>query len=643
MIKKLVVLGFCVGLCLISATPASAVVKQAEGAYPLLALMAGSGTVGDPYIITTVTDLQNIENDLTAYYELSGNIDASATATWNANAGFLPITDFTGELDGKGFTITSLTINRAAQKQGLFGQLSGSAVVKNLTLATVSITSTLDFIGALVGWISGSSVTIADCSSSGAVAGDDYIGGLIGYAEAGDFDDSFSSCTVSGDDAVGGFAGNIDGGTVDQCYATGVVTGTDDWVGGFMGIGLALAINKCYATGNVSSPTGRDVGGFIGDLGSTATIDDCYARGSVMGDNEVGGFVGLNYFDGTNVIDDCYSTGAVTGNTNKGGFCGVNDNSITNCFWDTETSGEAADGTGGTATGKTTAQMKTQSTFTDAGWDFTTPIWYISSGVNNGYPSFTAPPTVTTQAVSGIGFSSATGNGNITSVGSETCDERGFDWDIDSDAPYANSQTDTGTFSTGAFTRALTGLSAGDTIYCRAKAHSVVGWAYGAEVSFATLPRQPADSSVTGTLSGGVLIVWEKGDGADNTTIRSKLWSAPVDVSDGTLVYDGTGEEVTDTTEYSQGDRIYYCLWSSHTDNGTVVYSSNASCFLISYYPFVKGILGMIPLGVAVGMLILVVKSSRSLSRVAGGFIIGIITFIVAHYLVEVLYTATHL
>lgn len=53
--------------------------------------MTGSGTQADPYIIENVTDLQNIENDLTAYYELGGNIDASATSGWNGGKGFVSL------------------------------------------------------------------------------------------------------------------------------------------------------------------------------------------------------------------------------------------------------------------------------------------------------------------------------------------------------------------------------------------------------------------------------------------------------------------------------------------------------------------------------------------------------------------------
>lgn len=53
--------------------------------------MTGSGTAGDPYIIYDVNDLQAMKDDLTAYYELANNIDASATSGWNGGKGFEPI------------------------------------------------------------------------------------------------------------------------------------------------------------------------------------------------------------------------------------------------------------------------------------------------------------------------------------------------------------------------------------------------------------------------------------------------------------------------------------------------------------------------------------------------------------------------
>ena len=50
-----------------------------------------------------------------------------------------------------------------------------------------------------------------------------------------------------------------------------------------------------------------------------------------------------------------------------GGLVAYNDGSVINCFWDTETS-EKPYSDGGT--GKTTVEMQTLLTFTDAGWDF---------------------------------------------------------------------------------------------------------------------------------------------------------------------------------------------------------------------------------------------------------------------------------
>jgi len=62
--------------------------------------------------IANVTDLQNIKNDLDGNYYLTNDIDASATIGWNGGAGFEPIDDFIGTLDGCGYKISNLYINR---------------------------------------------------------------------------------------------------------------------------------------------------------------------------------------------------------------------------------------------------------------------------------------------------------------------------------------------------------------------------------------------------------------------------------------------------------------------------------------------------------------------------------------------------
>jgi len=156
--------------------------------------------------------------------------------------------------------------------------------------------------------------------------------------------------------------------------------------GGLVGRMYGGTYSKCYATGNVTAE--RYAGGLLG-YSDSSIISDCFARGSATADPVSGYFAGgLIGRSASDNVDNCYSTGAARDSDGyAGGLVGDNVSStITNCFWDTETSGNATSDGG---TGKTTAQMKTESTFTDPGWDFTTPIWYINATINDGYPAFT--------------------------------------------------------------------------------------------------------------------------------------------------------------------------------------------------------------------------------------------------------------
>ena len=105
-------------------------------------------------------------------------------------------------------------------------------------------------------------------------------------------------------------------------------------------------------------------------------------------------------------------------------------------------------------------------------------------------------PTVTTQSVSSITKTTATGNGNITATGGANATYQGVVYDTASHslpgnvAPgssgYASVANTSGSFGTGAFTQAITGLSNGTTYYVRAYAQNSSGYAYGSEVSFTT-------------------------------------------------------------------------------------------------------------------------------------------------------------
>ena len=399
--------------------------------------MTGSGTQQDPYIIEDVNDLQAVENDLTAYYELGQDIDASATQTWNWDGtkylGFAPIGDwatrFKGNFDGKGFKITGLFINRPTEQcVGLFGFADssldwGNLALQNVTLKDINITGGDHYVGGLVG-ATDCSPRIINCHVTGSLTvasgGSRFHGGLAGLCDGYVADCSFfGTITVTdttGDRywTLGGLIGEHRGDgdfgfIITRCHSegsiicSGVAGSQFDNIGGLVGIDGGFApptIQQCYSTMNITinAPGAAAIfciAGFVGGDSTTSGISDCYARGDVTieGDPDnihyIAGFIAFN----NGRTARCYSTGLITtnGGTLIGGFCGkLSLVSITDSFWDTETSGTATSDGG---TGKTTAEMKTKSTFTDAGWDFTT-IWDIDGITNDGYPFLDYRPPV---------------------------------------------------------------------------------------------------------------------------------------------------------------------------------------------------------------------------------------------------------
>lgn len=151
--------------------------------------------------------------------------------------------------------------------------------------------------------------------------------------------------------------------------------------GGLSGVANGTSIVGCYTTGSVTGT--QNVGGLAGHS-LLITISDCYSKASVSGTSEVGGFTG----NVTATVSNSYSTGLVTASTSTsvGGFAGYSSSTTANnLFWDTQTSGK---GTSAIGTGKTTAQMKDITTYTNAPWDFVgcTPTWNKNTGRNNDYP-----------------------------------------------------------------------------------------------------------------------------------------------------------------------------------------------------------------------------------------------------------------
>ncbi len=498
---------------------------------------SGTGTSGDPYLIASLLDLKWIADQVNAgtitfsgeYFKQTANIDASATseASWNSGAGWIAIGAeangiFSGSYDGQGFVISNLYINNPSGTfYGLFGYCMNNATIKNLGVTNVSITAG-DEVGGLAGYMDVGGI-VSDCYVTGVVSSSStgIVGALLGEAFDATITNCYAECTISEGAKAGGLIGMLSGGSLSNSYASGSITASQaSYIGGLIG-GIQNSegnINSCYSSSaitiNGEYAGGKSfTGGFIGYIYQNAlsavTISDCYATGSISGTNfsagsRIGGFIGEN----TSTVSNCYTTVSIpstVATTLKGAFVGENHKEgptdashygvvNNNCYWNSNiyTNGYG-DNTGATfsATGKTTAEMQTTSTFT--GWNFPNP-WKRIDTRNNKYPylewqvlPFTA--TVSTTAISTYDATSATMGGNITADGGATVTERGVVYSS-TDATPTIGETgvtkDANGTGIGTFSKSITGLSGNITYYVCAYTTNAAGTNYGTVVSFTT-------------------------------------------------------------------------------------------------------------------------------------------------------------
>ncbi|UCF44158.1 MAG: hypothetical protein JSV99_04365 [Planctomycetota bacterium] len=334
----------------------------------------GSGDANDPYLIYTARQMNAIgaePNDWGAHFKLMADIDLSVYPGTSFNIIGNSITKFTGVFDGSGHTISNFSYNSTGIHYiSLFGWMDGAdSEIKNLGMFNPSVqTGTGDGAASLINRKSNG--TVSNCYAiNGNISGNISCGGLVGFNERGTISNCCFTGSVSGHGLTGGFVGRNDANVID-CYADSNVSNDDYATGALVGYNVGT-ISSCFSTGTVSGH--YYVGGLVGQ--SQAGISNSYSSASVSGTSNIGGLVGVGV---SGTISNCYSTGIVSGSANLGGLLGYEiDCSATNSFWDVNTSGQASSAGG---TGKITAEMQAASTFTDAGWDFNTPVWTICEG-----------------------------------------------------------------------------------------------------------------------------------------------------------------------------------------------------------------------------------------------------------------------
>ena len=323
----------------------------------------GTGEPNHPYLIYTAEQMDAIgaePNDWDKHFKLIADISLSAFDGKQGRPAFHIIgsssREFTGTFDGQGHSMDGLVfMGNDAHGVGLFGFIGPGSEVSNLTVWAGLVGEI--YVGPLVGYSRGG--TVRNCHATrGYVHATQYAGGLIGM------------CT--------------EGTLVQCCSSKTFVDGTQGPSGGLIGANSGSTILQCAARGPIEG--GEHTGGIAGEQSGSSLIQDSYSACSVRATSTeswaTAGIVGHNE---TGTVSRCYSTGLIRGGGAAGGLVAVNaDGKVEASFWDTQTSKQAQSAGG---TGKTTAEMRTASTFLEAGWDFavetvngTEDIWRIDEG-----------------------------------------------------------------------------------------------------------------------------------------------------------------------------------------------------------------------------------------------------------------------
>jgi beta-lactam-binding protein with PASTA domain len=377
-----------------------------------LMVAGGQGWEEDPFLIWTPQQLNSIgtePNDWCASFKLMADIDMSIYSGTDYNIIGNESANFCGRFDGNGFVIRNLSYSTksAVNYVGLFG-VASDALIKDVRLEDVTIYTEGEYAGALVArqWMG----NIIRCSSTGSVACSSattaHAGGLAGGIDFGcNVTDCSSSCTatasaVASESFAGGLVGQQNDGSISRCYTTGDVFAIAEaraLAGGIAGsVEWGGDVTICYSTASVDATAGyyEAVAGGITSRINDGAVRHSYSTGpassySATNTSIAAGLVGQQLWGD---IAECYSTGTATANGGSdnmtGGLMAVGDSAV-NSFWDYEISGQFWSAGG---QWKTTAEMKTLATFTNAGWDFanettngTNDFWRMcTDGIN--YP-----------------------------------------------------------------------------------------------------------------------------------------------------------------------------------------------------------------------------------------------------------------
>lgn len=280
----------------------------------------GNGSFVNPYLIKSSAQLSYIRKMPSGgegkYFKLEKNLDLN-------NIEWVPISNFSGFLDGNGKTISNLYIVKPDDNVGLFANTKNGSIT-NLKITNVNIdTSNSSNVGALVGIADGTKIEQCNVGiGNGTIIGNCYVGGLCGrleipakYGYTEHQDCLIQKCTVVGDGNrfclagnryIGGCIGSIGfehtwmdthAPYVDYLISDICLTG-EEYVGGVVGYASQIQFSKLSSKCKIKGES--YLGGLFGYGGN---IYSSYAIYDIEGESKIAGI------SNGNKIYACYSIG----------------------------------------------------------------------------------------------------------------------------------------------------------------------------------------------------------------------------------------------------------------------------------------------------------------------------------------------
>ena len=312
--------------------------------------LKGSGTQGDPYIISTAADFEAMAKNCNAdhkgtgeYFKMTNDIDFGGSADnpvqlpaigKDGNAKITEIAyGFDGTFDGDGHIISGIyhtesSNNAAGKYNALFGCIDKNGVVRNIIFDETNHITGYNYVGSIASLNMG---TIQGCTNYANITATNFAaGGICGFMVNGygSIKNSHNHGNIKAMTYASGICGGSHSGKsvttynyiIESCSNSGFISTTNGVGSAGIAGSYSGAVKYCNNNGNVDDTQGtakskQYTAGIVSCATNAVDIESCGNRGSISGIKNVGGIVGnvMKGDEAATAIKSCVNGGSVSG------------------------------------------------------------------------------------------------------------------------------------------------------------------------------------------------------------------------------------------------------------------------------------------------------------------------------------------